>query len=150
FPGAQCLASQPISQCNPLVPASVLANNLAGTTPPNISKFSGTIQGHYVADLPMNLKLGTTVAVSGRSKFFNSDDESPLYGLQPGYAKVDARIELYPDGSRWHVALVGTNLANELTTAGSFRLPVPITTVSRALYWIDPGRNVSIEAGLRF
>jgi iron complex outermembrane receptor protein len=150
FPGAQCLASQPISQCNPLSPASVLANNLAGTPLPNISKFSGTIQGHYVADLPRGLKLGTTVAVSGRSKFFNSDDESPLYGLQPGYAKVDARIELYPDGSRWHVALVGTNLGNELTTAGSFRLPVPITTVSRALYWVDPPRNVSIEAGLRF
>lgn len=150
FPGAQCLASQPVSQCNPLDPASVDANNLAGSPLPNISKFSGAIQVHYVAELPTELRLGTTVAVSGRSKFFNSDDESPLYGRQEGYTKVDARIELYPADSRWTVALVGTNLTNELTTAGSFRLPFPITTVARALYWVDPPRNISVEARVRF
>jgi iron complex outermembrane receptor protein len=150
FPGAQCLASQPVSQCNPLVPASVAANNLAGSPLPNISKFSGTFQAHYVAELPQDLRLGTTVAVSGRSKFFNSDDQSPLYGVQDGYAKLDARIELFPTGSRWTLALVGTNLTNELTTAGAFRLPVPITTVTRAMYFVEPPRNISIEARVRF
>jgi iron complex outermembrane receptor protein len=150
FPGAQCLASQPISACNPLVPASVAANNLAGSPLPNISKFSGSLQIHYVADMPSDLHLGMTGALSGRSKFFNSDDQSPLYGQQKGYAKLDARIELFPTGSRWHVALVGTNLTNELTTQGSFRLPTPVTTVTRALYWVDPPRNISIEAGVKF
>jgi len=150
YPGAQCLASQPLSQCNPAVPASVAANNLAGRPLPNISKFSGNLQAHYVADISDNLKLGLTGAVSGRSKFFNSDDQSPLYGLQKGYAKLDARIELYQADQRWHVALVGTNLTNELTTEGSFRLPVPVTTVSRALYWVNPGRNISLEAGVKF
>ena len=68
------------------------------------------------------MRLGTTVAaLADRSEeFFNSDDESPLYGVQDGYAKLDARIELYPTGSRWTLALVGTNLTNELTTAGAF------------------------------
>lgn len=150
FPGAQCLASQPISECNPAVPASVAANNLAGAPLPNISKFSGNVQVHYVAELPSDLRLGSTVAVSGRSKFFNSDDESPLYGLQKGYAKVDARVELYPSDGPWTVALVATNLFNEHTTQGAFRLPVPITTVSRALYFVDPPRNVSVEARVRF
>ena len=41
-------------------------------------------------------------------------------------------------------------LTDELPTEGSFRLPVPITTVSRALYWVNPGRNISVEAGVRF
>ena len=150
YPGASCLASQTISQCNPLVPASVAVNNLAGSPLPNISKFSGNVQVHYVADLPGDLRLGTTVAMSGRSKFFNSDDQSPLYGQQKAYTKIDARIELLPSDNRWHVALVGTNLTNELTTAGAFRLPVPITTVSRALYWVEPARNISIEAGVKF
>lgn len=150
FPGAQCLASQPLSACNPLVPASVDANNLAGSPLPNISKFSGNVQIHYVAELPSDFRLGTTVAVTGRSKFFNSDDQSPLYGQQNGYAKVDARIELFPGKGKWSLALVGTNLTNELTTAGSFRLPVPITTVTRALYWIDPPRNISIEGRVRY
>jgi iron complex outermembrane receptor protein len=150
YPGAQCVASQPITQCNPTVPASVLANNLKGYPLPNISKWSGTFQGHYVAELGNDLQLGTTVAVTGRSKFFNSDDESPLYGRQKGFAKVDARIELSPPERRWHVALVGTNLTNELTTSGAFRLPSPVTPVARALYWVEPPRNISIEAGLRF
>jgi len=100
--------------------------------------------------MPSDLHLGMTGALSGRSKFFNSDDQSPLYGQQKGYAKLDARIELFPTGSRWHVALVGTNLTNELTTQGSFRLPTPVTTVTRALYWVDPPRNISIEAGVKF
>lgn len=150
FPGAQCLASQPISQCNPLNPASVLANNLAGSPLPNISKFSGNVQLHHAMDLPSDFKLNTTVAVDGRSKFFNSDDQSPLYGLQKGFAKLNARIELSPADSRWHVALVGTNLTNKLTTSGAFMLPAPITTVPRALYWVDPSRNISIEASVKF
>jgi iron complex outermembrane receptor protein len=150
FPGASCLASQPITQCNPTVPASVAANNLAGSPLPNISKFSGSIQGRYVADLPNELKLATSVKVSGRSKFFNSDDQSPNYGLQPGYAKVDARIELYRGAHDWHLALVGTNLTNELTTEGAFKLPLPITAVARAQYFVDPPRAVSIEAGVKF
>jgi iron complex outermembrane receptor protein len=150
FPGASCLASQPITQCNPANPASVAANNLAGSPLPNISKFSGSIQGHYVADLPNELKLATTVAVNGRSKFFNADDQSQYYGLQPGYAKVDARIELFRGNHDWHLALVGTNLTNVLTTEGAFKLPVPITAVTRAQYFVDPGRSVSIEAGVKF
>jgi len=88
--------------------------------------------------------------LSGRSKYFNSDDESPLYGQRKAYGKLDARIELSNSEHRWHVALVGTNLTNELTTSGSFRLPVPVTAVSRALYWVEPPRNISIEAGFRF
>jgi iron complex outermembrane receptor protein len=150
YPGAQCLASQPVSQCNPNSPASVLANNLKGTPLPNISKFSGNVQVHYVYDLANDWHVGTTLSVAGRSKFFNSDDESPLYGLQPGYAKLDARVELYPTNTRWRLAVVGKNLTNELTTTGSFRLPTPITTVTRALYWVEPPRNVSIEASMRF
>jgi iron complex outermembrane receptor protein len=150
FPGASCLASQPISQCNPLVPASVAANNIAGSPLPNISKFSANVQAHYVIDLPRDLKLGTTVGVDARTQFFNSDDESPLYGLQPGYAKLNARVELTPADSRWRVAVVGTNLNNALTTSGSFRLPFPITTVTRAIYWVDQPRNISLEANVRF
>ncbi|MBI1198652.1 MAG: TonB-dependent receptor [Phenylobacterium sp.] len=150
YPGAQCLATQPITECNPTVPASVAANNLKGKPLPNISKWSGTLKAHYVTPISEDLQLASTVAVSGRSKFFNSDDESPAYGKQKGYAKVDARIELSPPDSKWHVALVGTNLTNKLTTSGSFRLPVPVTTVTRALYWVEPPRNISIEAGLKF
>lgn len=144
YPGAQCLARQP--GCGP-TSAPV---NLAGYPLPNISKFSGNVQVHYVIDLPGDFKLGTTVGVDGRSKFFNSDDQSLTYGVQKGYAKLNARIELSPADSRWHLALVGTNLTNKLTTSGAFKLPVPVTDVARALYWVDPPRNISLEASVKF
>ncbi|MCR5881146.1 TonB-dependent receptor [Phenylobacterium sp. J367] len=150
YPGAQCLATQPISECNPTVPASVAANNLKGYPLPNISKWSGTLRVQYVAELPNGLNLTTMLAANGRSKHFNSDDQSIEYGLQEGYTKLDGRIELAPADGPWHVALVGTNLTDEITTSGSFRLPAPIAPVTRALYWVEPGRNVAIEAGVKF
>jgi iron complex outermembrane receptor protein len=150
YPGAQCLATQPITQCNPTVPASVLANNLKGRPLPNISKWSSMIRAEHVADLPNGLELTTMASVSSRSKYFNSDDQSDQYGVQKGYSKLDARIQLAPSDGPWHVALVGTNLTDEITTSGSFRLPAPIAPATRALYWVEPGRNISIEAGYRF
>lgn len=150
YPGASCLATQPLSECNPTIPASVAANNIAGSPLPYTSKFTGNIQLHHQADLPNELKLDTTVVVAGRSKYFNSDNQSPLFGLQKGYAKLDARIQVGPSDSRWHVALVGTNLTNEKTTGSAFNLPAPITAAPRAIMYLEPTRSVSIEAGLRF
>ena len=150
YPGASCLASQTLAQCNPLVPASVAANNIAGAPLSQASKYSGTFQAHHRLELPGDMKLDTTAVVSGRSKFFDSDDQSPLYGVQKAYAKLDLRVELSPMDSRWHVAIVGRNLTNEHTTSGAFRLPGSITAVSRAIYWIEQPRNISMEASLKF
>ncbi|MET0271633.1 MAG: TonB-dependent receptor, partial [Phenylobacterium sp.] len=150
YPGAQCLATQPLTQCNPTVPASVLANNLKGYPLPNISKWSGTIRANHVADMSNGLQISSTLSLSARSKYFNSDDESIEYGQQKGYGKLDARIQLAPADGPWHVALVGTNLTDEITTSGSFRLPAPVAPVTRALYWVEPGRNISLEAGFKF
>lgn len=150
YPGAACLATQPLSQCNPASPASIAANNIAGSPLSYISKFSGTATAHYVAELPGELRLDSTVTVSGRSKFFNADNQNPVYGVQKGYAKVDLRIQLAPVGERWHVALVGKNLTDELTTGSSFLLPSPITAAPRAILYLEETRSIGLEAGIRF
>ena len=150
FPGAACLASQPLAQCNPGSPTSIAANNIKGAPLPYTSKFTGNIQAHYRIDLPDDLKIDTTVAVAGRSKYFDSDNESPTFGLQHGYAKVDLRIQLAPMDDRWHVALVGKNLANVLTTGSAFDLPAPITATPRAILYLDQPRNIAVEFGVRF
>jgi iron complex outermembrane receptor protein len=150
YPGAACLATESLSQCNPASPASIAANNIAGAPLPYVSKFSGQIQFHQVTDLPRDLKLNNLLMVSGRSKYFDADTESPLYGLQKGYAKIDARIELAPDGGPWHVALVGKNLTDQKTTLGAFQLPFPITAVPRAELFLEPTRNIALEAGVKF
>ncbi len=150
YPGAACLASQLVSVCNPAVPASFAANNLAGTPLPYTSKFSFSVQGHYRADLANDHYLDGVIAVSGRSKYFDSDNQSPLFGIQKGYAKLDARIQYAPTSDRWHVALVGKNLTNEKTTGSAFKLPFPITPVARSILYLEETRNVAIEAGVKF
>lgn len=150
FPGAPCLASQPLSVCNPADPASVAANNIKGYSPPFASKFSGNVQVHWGAALSDTLKLDTTAIVTARSKFFNADNQSPVYGVQNGYAKIDARVELSDADSGWHLAVIGKNLTNKLTTGSAFPLVAPTTTVSRAILYVEAPRSISVEAGFKF
>ena len=88
--------------------------------------------------------------VSGRSKYFDSDNQSPIFGIQKGYAKVDLRVQYAPHDDRWHVALLGRNLTDELTTGSAFNLPAPITAVPRAILYLEQTRNISIEFGAKF
>lgn len=150
YPGAACLATQPLSVCNPAVPASIAANNIKGAPLPYTSKFSFSAQGHYKYEFGNDMALDTTVAVHGRSKYFDSDNESPLFGRQKGYAKLDARVQYGPSDESWHVAVVGKNLTDELTTGSAFNLPAPITAVPRAILYLEEGRSIAVEAGLKF
>jgi len=149
YPGASCLATQPLTECNPASPASITANNLAGYSPPYTSHFTGNLSAHWRLDLG-DYQLDTTGILGGRSGYFDSDDQSPNYGYQDGYAKLDLRLQFGPQDERWHVAIIGKNLTDELTTGSAFRLPQPITPITRAMIFLEPGRNIAIEAGLKF
>ena len=150
YPGAACLASQPLTQCNPAVPASVAANNIGGAKLPYTSKFSYSLQGHHRLDFANDMALDATVGLHGRSKYFNSDNQSPAFGIQKAYAKLDARVQYGPLDERWHVAVVGKNLTNEKTIGSAFNLPFPITAAPRAIMYLEETRNIAIEAGLKF
>jgi iron complex outermembrane receptor protein len=150
YPGAACLASQPITTCNPANPASAAANNIAGSPLPYTSKFSYSLQARHRFDLGEDNVIDTTIGLSGRSKYFDSDNQSPLFGRQKGYSKLDARVQYGPVDERWHVAVVGKNLTNEKTTGSAFNLPFPITAAPRAIMYLEETRNISIEAGMRF
>ena len=150
YPGAGCLATQTLAECNPTSPASQAANNVAGAPLPYTSKFSYTFQAHYRMELANDTAIDSTLGVSGRSKYFDSDNESPTFGRQKGYSKIDARIQYGPSDERWHVAVVGKNLTNEKTTGSAFNLPFPITATPRAILYLEETRNVAIEAGMKF
>ncbi|WP_447755501.1 TonB-dependent receptor [Sphingopyxis fribergensis] len=143
YPGAACLASQP-STCTPAT------NNLAGYPVAYSSKFSGSVTAHARFDLSSDMKFDITGVVSGRSKYFNSDNQSPIFGIQGGYAKVDLRVQLADQDDSWHIALVGKNLTNQKTIGSAFNLPAPITPVPRAILYLEPTRNISVEAGIKF
>jgi len=143
YPGAACLASQPAT-CTPAT------NNLAGYSPAYTSKWTGSVTAHGRIEFANDLKLDITGVAAGRSKYFDSDDQSPIYGVQKGYVKLDLRVQLSDQDESWHLALVGKNLTNELTTGSAFRLPAPITAVSRAILYLEPTRNIAVEAGFKF
>lgn len=155
YPGAACLASQPLSVCNPAQtdrtqPNHVVNNNLAGYRVAYSSKYTGNVSAHGRFDFGDDLKLDITGVAAGRSKYFNSDNQSPIFGVQKGYVKLDLRVQLAAQDDSWFVAFVGKNLTNELTTGSAFNLPAPITAVPRAILYLEPPRNLSIEAGFKF
>ena len=143
YPGAACLASQPTT-CTPAT------NNLKGYRVAYSSKFTGSVTAHARFDLSDALRLDVTGVVAGRSKYFDSDNQSPIFGVQKGYAKLDLRVQLADQENRWHIAFVGKNLTNQLTTGSAFNLPAPITAVPRAILYLEPPRNVAVEAGIKF
>ncbi|MBU1378556.1 MAG: TonB-dependent receptor [Alphaproteobacteria bacterium] len=154
FPGANCLSRQPLSVCNPAAPASapnsVANNNLAGAPLTFSSKWSGAAQVQHTAALGENLQLVTTGAVNYRSKYYNSDDQSPIYGTQQGYAKVDLRIQLSDTDERWKLALVGKNLTNKRTYSFAFNWPASLSNFPTAHKVLDETRTFALEGGLRF
>lgn len=142
YPGAACLASQ--VGCTPAT------NNLAGYPVAYSSKYTGSVTAHARFDLSSDLKFDITGVASARSKYFNSDNQSPIFGVQRGYAKLDLRVQLADQDDNWHVALVGKNLTNEKTIGSAFNLPSPITPTPRAILYLEPTRNISVEAGIKF
>lgn len=150
YPGAACLATQSLAECNPADPVSIAANNIAGAPLPYVSDWSANVQGHVWLPLSDNLDLDITSVLHGRSGYFNSDNQDPLFGFQEGYVKVDMRVQVGDSADRWHVAFVGKNLTNELTGGSAFRLPFPITDVTRSIHYLEPARSISVEGGVRF
>lgn len=150
YPGAACLATQPVSECDASSPASIAANNIAGSPLPYVSNWSGSMQGHFSHPLSENLQLDVTGVVSARSGYFNSDNQDPAFGYQEGYAKIDMRVQVGDPDDRWHLAFVGRNLTNVLSAGSSFRLPFPITDATRSIHYLEPARSLAIEAGFRF
>jgi len=150
YPGAACLATQSITECNAASPASIAANNIKGAPLPYTSKFSYNLGGHYRIEMPGDMVLDTNASLYGRSKYFDSDNQSPLFGRQKAYTKVDARVQYGPSDEHWHVAVTAKNLFDKKTTGSAFNLPAPITQTPRAILYLEETRSVAVEAGVKF
>ncbi len=147
FQGAQCLATQPVSVCNPSNPASVAANNIKGEPLLYASKWTGNFQLHHTLPIGHDLQIDTTLIAALRSSYYDSDNYDPFYGIQPTYWKFDMRVQLGDTNGRWDVAFVGKNLTDKLTVGDALDYPLG---VARGMQWIDEGRSLSIEATYHF
>jgi iron complex outermembrane receptor protein len=154
FPGANCLARQPLSQCDPSAPPSapnsIANNNLAGVPLTYSSKWTGNVQATHTLPLPHELQLVTTLKAAYRSKFYNSDDQSLIYGVQDGFVKLDGRLQVGDTDDRWDVALVGKNLTDAKTYSFSNAWPFPLTNYPQATKYLDEPRTIALELTYRF
>ena len=155
YPGAACLVIQPVSVCNAAQtdttqPDHPNFNNLAGYRPALTSKWTGAMTLHGRFDLGTRLKLDLTGVASGRSSYNAADTQDPIFGYQPGYVKLDLRVQLASQDDRWHIALIGKNLTDKATIGSAFLLGPPLTTNARAIKFVEPPRNIALEAGFKF
>lgn len=142
YPGAACLASQPAS-------CVAETNNIAGTQLTYASDWTGNLQVDYSRPVLDGLELRSKLIAAYRSKYFNADNHSPVYGVQSGYVKYDARLELADMGDRWSVALVGKNLTDKKTYNFSFAIGYPVTVDPRVHMFLEEPRTIALEASLR-
>lgn len=150
YPGAPCLAFETVAQCNSADPASLANHNIAGQPLLFAPKWSGNAGVRHTLDLGGDLRVTSSLTALFRSKYFIADGYSPIWGVQDGWTKWDARIQVGPVDGRWNVALVGRNLTDEKTVGQAIRLPTPITTTSRSINWMDEYRSIAIEGTFRF
>ena len=150
FLGAACLASDPISVCNPADPVSVANHSLAGKVLEYASQWTGNARAHYTVPLGNGLELSGETVASLRTKYFKSDNYSTIYGIQPTVVKWDARLELGEPDAGWTLAVAGTNLTNQRTISNTLALPGSVTTQARTISYNDPRRTVWIEGSYHF
>jgi iron complex outermembrane receptor protein len=151
FIGGSCLASEPVSVCNPASPASLATHDLSGLVLEYTSKWTGTVRAKHTWNIPdSDLKLESTVVGSLRSTYFNADNYHPIWGFQPTTVKWDARLQLGAQDDHWNVAIAGKNLFGIRTISNTLQFPASVTTQTRTISYMDPYRQIWIEGTLRF
>ena len=142
FPNGNCLSTGAVP------PPATCVQDLSGTVLPGASKWSGTFSADYSRPIASNLKLSLFGVVSFRSRYFTATDESPTYGVEDGWTKLDARIEVGDLADRWAVALVGRNITNTLSQSFSYLWTLSNPPVG--VQFLDETRSISLEGRVRF
>jgi iron complex outermembrane receptor protein len=145
YPGAPCTALQPTPPCTPAT------NNQDGYDLLSTPRWSGNVRADYSTPLGDALKLSASGVMTFRSRYYVATDYSAVYGIQKGWAKFDARIQLSADDEKWSLALIGTNLTDRQTVPFAYAFPAIFSSTGTHLVrFVDEPRTVSVEASLRF
>ncbi len=149
YPGAPCLATETLAQCNSADPVSIAAHNIAGLPLQFAPDWSGNVGFRHI--LPIgSYRLETSANMQFRSDYFIADGYSPIWGRQDSWEKVDGRIAFGPSDERWTVALIGRNLFDKHTRGAAIRFPGSITGTARSINWMDEYRSIAIQGTVRF
>jgi outer membrane receptor protein involved in Fe transport len=140
FTNAQCYAGQPAPQCVRNV------QDLSGTRyggPPTSINFGGIFDQPIGGDFKVSL-LGDLYYYSKTPPLLRD----PI-AVQKGVTIFNASIRLTQEGQPWEVALIGTNLTNEIRFATFADKPYGIPGDKTGTF-ANPPRQVQVELKYRF
>lgn len=119
FKNAPCGNGQTISEgCNQLLnPATgrFTSQDLSGRRLVRAPEWTGNLSFDYETPVGQDMALGVGVSGSYSSSYSTTLVDQPGFG-QGAYTKTNANIALRGPNEAWEVALIGSNLANKITT----------------------------------
>lgn len=142
FPGAQCPSGS--TDCDPVTNTT----NLGGTTIVGASDWTATWKASFDQPIGANLHFYASVLGYYRSKYTTASDQDPIYGVQDGYDKWDARLEIAQAEGGWGVALIGKNITDEKTH--NFAYLWPLQPPPTGIQFLDETATVALEGYVRF
>ena len=121
FANAPCYSGQSIvAGCNSnLVSGAFKNQNLTGRPLTRAPKWTGNLGATYEFVLPGNLTLATSADGIYTGSFVSDSGQDPR-GLQRNATRLNAAISLRGRDDRWELALIGTNLNQQLRSQISF------------------------------
>jgi len=122
----------------------------SGKTNQLVSKWQGTFGFNHVFDLTSDLSINTSGNLFYTSAYNASPQLDPKL-VQPGYARINARIALMSE-SGWELAVLGENLTDHIVKLFSGDAPLSGSTFGAIANYnfLSRGRTVTIQAKMDF
>jgi outer membrane receptor protein involved in Fe transport len=112
FPFAPCYAGQATSECN-YPPGQITGGyqNNAGKTLAHAPRTTGQVSGNYKFNVTADYSMEFSTNVNF-SSYYQADPYLNPYGIQAGYATIDAALRFGKINGPWEFAVIGRDLNN--------------------------------------
>ncbi len=122
----------------------------SGQTTQLVSKWQGTLGFNHFYDVSSNLTVNTSANMFYTSKYHASPQLDPKL-VQPGYARINARIALMSDAG-WELAVLGDNLTDKKVKLFAADAPLSGSTFGAIANYnfMSRGRTVTLQAKMDF
>jgi len=122
----------------------------SGKTNQLVSDFQGTFGFNHFYEIDSDLTINTSANIFYTSKYNASPQLDPKL-IQPGYAKVNARISL-ASVSGWELAILGDNLTDKKVKLFAADAPLSGSTFGAIANYnfMSRGRTVTFQASMNF
>lgn len=146
YTGVNCWLNPPQTAaegCDPVTGTQDLSGETAQFAP----EWSGTVSIDFLYPLGGTLELRTLLELFSTDDYQTNANNDPDQ-VQEGYSKLNARVGVGSQDGNWDLALVGTNLTDELVAFQYVNAPSHLGRVNAAI--TQRGRQLGVQFRYRF